>query len=740
MKHSEKVGQQKKPMPELTVSMPAYNTGKYIGEAIESVLRQEGVDFELIVVDDGSEDNTAEVVRSFKDPRIRLISNEKNMGIAYCHNLVIEQSISPFIAHVDSDDMVLPGALQKMVDMLKSSPNIGQVHCKYNVIDKDGEIISHSATESDMDYRRALLVLGGIMNHLRTYRRDVFKVVGKFNENLRYSEDCEIGLRIVDKFEIKLVPEYLYCRRCHDSNTSQTLHFKELRFWYQRLIFSHGLAKNNKVLFLKQKEYKLNVLLMVGLYNALRLTWKRLSGPIFNHIYKSIVRLLSLCPIGFSNSKGGSGFNDKKRVAYYLWHYPVLSETFIQREIAALIRSRVAVEVIADSPKDLELLDEDVKSLVDTTHYLLPLNKQCILKYGIYFLFTRPLIFLKSFLFLITHQYERTKSFTNDRLKFYKAVYLAGLLRDNRVSHIHSPWADRSAFTSLIASRLLGVPYSVQGRAGDIHRRKNQYALPEKFNYAEFVITNSRYNQLSIEALLYNPRKVKIHIIHEGIDLEKLEPEKRQEKTISNPTRILTVARLIEEKGLIFLLKACRILKDIGYSCKCDIIGGIERQFVSYYITLMRLHRQLQLEDCVNFLGPRPFNSVLEKYNNSEIFVLPCVVASHGGRDISPNSLIEAMAMKLPVISTTIAALPEIVEDRVSGVLVPPNDENALAEAIIRLINNPDLRRKLGENARKRVEERFDINKNILKYVDLFTRDYQLKLANTSTRRFPPPS
>ena len=114
-------------MPELTVSMPAYNTGRFIREAIESVLRQDAVDIDLFVVDDGSNDGTAEIVRSFEDPRIRLIRNHANRGIAYCHNLVIEKSASPFIAHVDSDDVLLPGALKKMIGAMKSGSNINRV-------------------------------------------------------------------------------------------------------------------------------------------------------------------------------------------------------------------------------------------------------------------------------------------------------------------------------------------------------------------------------------------------------------------------------------------------------------------------------------------------------------------------------------------------------------------------------------------------------------------------------------
>jgi glycosyltransferase involved in cell wall biosynthesis len=171
----------------------------------------------------------------------------------------------------------------------------------------------------------------------------------------------------------------------------------------------------------------------------------------------------------------------------------------------------------------------------------------------------------------------------------------------------------------------------------------------------------------------------------------------------------------------VYLLQACRNLREKGYQFKCEIIGGPEEPlYTNYFIELKKLHRRLDLSDCVLFLGARRFNEVLEKHREADIFVLPSVIAQDGSRDITPNSLIEAMAMKLPVISTTVTGIPEIVEDGVSGVLVPPNDENALTEALIRLIEDPDRRKELGENARKRVEEKFDVNKNISRYIDLF--------------------
>jgi glycosyltransferase involved in cell wall biosynthesis len=110
----------------------------------------------------------------------------------------------------------------------------------------------------------------------------------------------------------------------------------------------------------------------------------------------------------------------------------------------------------------------------------------------------------------------------------------------------------------------------------------------------------------------------------------------------------------------------------------------------------------------------------MKHYDSADIFVLPCVVAKNGGRDISPNALLEAMAMALPVVSTTISAIPEIVEDGVSGVLVPPHDAAALAAAIKRLSDDPCLRRRLGQHARAKVKRQFHITKNMAKLGRLY--------------------
>jgi GT2 family glycosyltransferase len=267
-------------MPELTVSMPAYNTAKYIGAAIESVLRQRGVDFELMVVDDASQDDTARVARSFKDPRVRVFVNRVHLGISACHNLVIQRSNAPFIAHVDSDDIVLPHAFRKLVAELASDSTIGQVHCYFLEIDESGKTTGAAvrarrnrllATRPPgMDYKRELIVRGTVTNHLRTYRREVFQTVGYFNESLGYAEDYEMALRIVDRYKIKLVPEFLYAFRQHGGSTTKRFDLSSVELFCQRIRICRELYRRDKLSYLKSREYNLNKLILLGLWEIVR--------------------------------------------------------------------------------------------------------------------------------------------------------------------------------------------------------------------------------------------------------------------------------------------------------------------------------------------------------------------------------------------------------------------------------------------------------------------------------------
>jgi glycosyltransferase involved in cell wall biosynthesis len=270
----------------------------------------------------------------------------------------------------------------------------------------------------------------------------------------------------------------------------------------------------------------------------------------------------------------------------------------------------------------------------------------------------------------------------------------------------------------MLAAALLGIRYTVQARASDIHRHTAACGRQERLSHAAFIITNTRYNEAILHGLLPDGRPP-IHVIYNGIDVQTFHPAASPRDTAS-PRRILYVGRLTEPKGIEYLLMACARLRDAGRSVHCDIVGGRVANEVNYFLRLKKLRRALGLEAIVELLGAQPLERVLKRYNDSDVFVLPAVMAPDGRREVIPNVLIEAMAMQLPVVSTTMGAIPELIDDGVSGLLVPPRDADALAAAIARVLDDADLRAALGVHARRRVEERFDVNKNVRSYVALF--------------------
>ena len=244
-------------LPKITVAMPAYNAGRYIEEAIESVLCQEGVDLELLVVDDGSTDDTADIVGKIDDTRCRLLQNPYKRGIGNAHNRVVRESQAPIVSHVDADDRLRRGALAKMVRALEANPRVGLAHCYFFDIDAQGETTLGAFRERrrnflrerpvDLDYRVALRNSPAKANHLRTYRRDALLELGDFNEELSSGIDYEMALRLLERYEIRLVPEFLYARRVHSSNTTESLSRAQL--WWLKYRIRRSVLRRGQVTY-----------------------------------------------------------------------------------------------------------------------------------------------------------------------------------------------------------------------------------------------------------------------------------------------------------------------------------------------------------------------------------------------------------------------------------------------------------------------------------------------------------
>lgn len=278
-------------MPRLAVAMPAHNRARFIGRAMGSVLRQTGVDLELIVVDDGSTDGTADVVRAFDDPRVTLLGNPRRRGIGFCHNRALAASESPYVTHLDSDDFLLPGALETMLAYVEERPDVGQAFCNFYVVDEEGRITPSEArrqrqvlrrTRPQPDIGRSLIVHGMVASGVRTYRREVFDHVGRFNEDLRYAVDYDMAVRIAEHYELGLVPAFLSCQRVHGGNTSESLRFRRVRHWWTRTRVCRRLLRRNDGHLLGRTGPEVYALLFLGLLHLTGLPagLKRLVRPL----------------------------------------------------------------------------------------------------------------------------------------------------------------------------------------------------------------------------------------------------------------------------------------------------------------------------------------------------------------------------------------------------------------------------------------------------------------------------
>lgn len=208
----------------VTVVMNFYNEEKYLSQAIESILNQTYQDFELLLVDDASTDNSNEIANSYTDSRIRIIRNQTNQGLAYGRNVGMREARGEYVAFADADDYSAANRIELEVKCLENCKSVLAVSCWSNYIDEDGKLMEHepSILLDTHEVKASFLFGNPFSNPGSMIRRDVYEKYGIFQEKeLRVSQDYFFWLQVLEVGELKILPEKLLFYRVHNSKASQ---------------------------------------------------------------------------------------------------------------------------------------------------------------------------------------------------------------------------------------------------------------------------------------------------------------------------------------------------------------------------------------------------------------------------------------------------------------------------------------------------------------------------------------
>jgi glycosyltransferase involved in cell wall biosynthesis len=279
-----------------------------------------------------------------------------------------------------------------------------------------------------------------------------------------------------------------------------------------------------------------------------------------------------------------------------------------------------------------------------------------------------------------------------------EALVLAGHLKRERAAHLHAHFAHGPAAIAYLAHLVTGIPFSFTAHAKDLYTTPSEY-VTQRGRAASFVVTCTEANREYLAQLL-GEQATKVMVCRHGVDLARFGSIVRE----PIPGRILSVGRLVPKKGFDTLLRALGILADRGVPFDCRIVGG-----GALAGDLRALAASVSIEQRVRFLGARPQTMLLQEYAQAEVFALAPVVTQDGDRDGIPNVLREGMASSVPVVSTAISGIPELIRDGETGLLVPPRDPTALADALQLLLSDSGIRKRLAEAGRRWVSSHCDL-------------------------------
>jgi colanic acid/amylovoran biosynthesis glycosyltransferase len=407
-------------------------------------------------------------------------------------------------------------------------------------------------------------------------------------------------------------------------------------------------------------------------------------------------------------------FRAAMRIGYLASHYPAVSHAFVLREIRALRRTGVEVETfsIHRAASD-QLLAKADREEAERTYAALPVRPLELIISHLSALARAPERYLATLALALRRANPGLRGRLWGLFYFAETMLVWRAAERRGVRHLHAVFADVASDVALLVTHYGGAEWSwsiaVHGPVEfyDVHLNH----LPEKLADVRFAVAISDFGRSQLMALGSDDRWDDMHVVRCGIDPEAFPPPRGRG---SGQAEILCVGRLIHFKGQSLLLHALAELRRRGIDARLTLAGTGPKER-----ELELLAGRLGLGDRVRFLGAVGQDRLREVYLAADVFCLPSMAEG------LPVVLMEAMAHELPVVTTRIMGIAELVEDGAVGTLVPPGRLDAIVDALEKLLRDPELRARLGREGRRKVLAEFDVNASARRLRDVLTAALQ---------------
>lgn len=399
------------------------------------------------------------------------------------------------------------------------------------------------------------------------------------------------------------------------------------------------------------------------------------------------------------------------RVAYLMSHYPAVSHAFVLREVEHVRAAGVDLHTLSihRAPAD-ELPARADREAAATTFSVLPTSARRLVGAHLEALARSPRRYLSTLALALRTGAPGVRERLWHLFYFAEAMILLSHCRQARIAHVHAQFADSATDVAMLVAhyrrgrRVDGMECSwslaVHGSVEfyDVTR----YALAAKLADARFAVAISDFGRSQLMRLSDAERWAHIHVVPCGVDLDVYEPPAERADS-DRAAQVLFVGRLLHGKGLSLLLEAIAALRDRGLDVTASIVGDGPARAACEADA-----RRLRVAEHVRFHGAVGQDEIRGHYARADLFCLPSFAEG------VPVVAMEAMAMELPVVSTRIMGIPELVQDGAHGLLVAPGRADALTDALEHLVRSPQERRRMGRAGREKVRADYDVARSAL--------------------------